>query len=334
MTETYIITPNYNGKQFLKKYFESILKQSYTNFKVIFIDNSTLKDSYKYIRQNHHEELKNGKIIFVKSKENHGFAKSNNLGIKMAFKDKECKYVICLNNDTCLKPEFLRELVLCAKRHPDASSIQSKMIWGANPNLIDSAGLEYSKNGLGFNRGAYESVDKYNEEKEIFGCCAGACLFRREALEDVKIDEKCFDEDFFAYYEDFDLALRLRWAGWSSWYSPQAEIYHYKGASSGIKSDFTIYHNWRNYTWTVFKNIPTFYLIKYGFLIFLSELLQFLINIGRGKIRIIIKAKIDAYSNLAVFLKKKKKIKKRVEFRELEKFFILKWMVNTPDRIK
>jgi len=334
VTETYVITPNYNGKRFLKNYFESILNQSYTNFKVIFIDNSTLEDSYNYIMENHGEELKDGKIIFVKSTENFGFAKSNNIGIKMAFKDKECKYIICLNNDTCLKQDFLRELVSCVKRHPNASSIQSKMIWASNPNLIDSAGLEYSKNGLGFNRGAYESINKYNEEKEIFGCCAGASLFRREALEDVIIDEKYFDEDFFAYYEDFDLALRFRWAGWSSWYCPHAEVYHYKGSTSGIKSDFTIYHNWRNYTWTVFKHFPIYYLIKYGFIIFLSELMQLFINIARKKMRIIFKAKIDAYSNLGLFLIKKKKIKKRVKFRELERCFILKWKVNTPDKLK
>ncbi|MDI6644416.1 MAG: glycosyltransferase family 2 protein [Methanobacteriaceae archaeon] len=334
MTETYVITPNYNGKQFLKNYFETLLNQSYTNFKVIFIDNSTLEDSYKYIMQNHGEELKNGKIIFFKSTKNYGFAESNNLGIQMAFKDKECKYIIFLNNDTCLKQDFLKKLVSCVKRHPDASSIQPKMIWATNPNLIDSAGLEYSKNGLGFNRGAYKPVDMYNEEKEIFGCCAGACLFRREALEDVKIDEKYFDEDFFAYYEDFDLALRCRWAGWSSWYSPEAEVYHYKGASSGINSDFTIYHNWRNYTWTVFKNIPTFYLIKYGFLIFLCELIQLFINIKRRKIRAIFKAKIDAYNNLGLFMKKKKKIKKSVKFEKLERWFILKWKANTPDKLK
>jgi len=331
VTETYIITPNYNGNDFLKNYFESVLEQTYTNFKVIFIDNSTNQDSYNYIKQFYGEKLGKGKIILVNTPKNYGFAKSNNLGIKMAFKDTECKYIICLNNDTCVKPDFLKELIISTEKHPEAASIQSKMIWGTDPNLIDSVGLEYSKNGLGFNRGAYESVKKYKEEVEIFGSCAGACLFRRDSLEDVKIDDEYFDEDFFAYYEDFDLALRLRWAGWSSWYSPRAIVYHYKGGTGGIKSDFTIYHNWRNYTWTVFKNIPTFYLVKYGILIFLTELMQLFINITRKKMKTIFKAKIDAYSSIGKFFKKKDKIRKRVEFKELEKWLITKWKVKIPE---
>ncbi len=332
MAKTYVITPDYNGTKYLENYFESLFSQTYKNFKIVFVDNSPNNDSINFIKEHYGDKLKKEKIILIKNPENYGFAESNNLGIKKAFEDKECEYILCLNNDTKLSSEFLEEMIKCADKHPDAGSIQAKMIWGRYPELIDSVGIEYSKNGLGFNRGAYEPFDKYNKEEEIFGCCAGACLYRKEALEDVKLYDEYFDKDFFAYYEDFDLTFRLRWAGWKTLYCPKAVVYHYRGATGGVISDFAIYHGGRNYVWTLFKNIPKSYILKNFYLIILGELAQVGINLLRKK-PIIIKAKIDAYKNFGKFLKKKKKIKRRVDFKELEKWFIMKWRVKIPKNV-
>ncbi|MDP1552877.1 MAG: glycosyltransferase family 2 protein [Methanobacteriaceae archaeon] len=326
MVETYIITPNYNGEKFLEKYFDSLFNQTYSNFRIIFVDNSPNNNSIDYINQNYYNEVKSDKIKIIKNPENYGFAKANNQGINESFKDSKCKFIVCLNNDTEIKEDFLEKLISMAEKRPKTGSIQPKMIWGQNPDLLDSVGLEYSKNGLGFNRGAYKSSDEYNEEEEILGCCAGACLYRREALEDVKLEGEYFDEDFFAYYEDFDLALRLRWASWSAWYCPDAVVWHYKGGTNEPTSDFTVYYNWRNYTWTLWKNMPLSFLIKNSYLIIICEILQITLNISRGK-STIIKSKIDAYKNLRKIIKKNKSIKKKISFENLEKCFILKWKV-------
>lgn len=333
MAQTYIITPNYNGIQFLRDYFESLLNQTYKDYNIVFIDNSDDNSSIDFIKENYDIQLKKRKIIITKNPENYGFARSNNLGIKKALEDKDCEYIVCLNNDIKVIPEFLEKLIQCAEKHSDAGSVQAKMIWGQYPHLIDSVGLEYSKNGLGFNRGAYESSNNYNKEEEIFGCCAGACLYKREALEDIKIDNEYFDEDFFAYYEDFDLALRLRWACWTAWYCPEAIVCHYKGGTGGIISNFAVYHNWRNYTWTIFKNLPLKYVITHFYLIIINELIQIMISLLRKK-PITIKAKIDAYKNINKFLKKNKKVKKKIDFKDLEKWFIMKWRVKIPKDVK
>lgn len=325
MVEMYIITPNYNGEKFLEKYFISIFNQTYSNFRIIFVDNSPNNNSIDYINQDYHNELKSGKIKIIKNPTNYGFAKANNQGIKESFKDSECNFIVCLNNDTEIKEDFLEKLILMSKKHPEAGSIQSKMIWGQNPDLLDSVGLEYSKNGLGFNRGAYESSDNYGEEEEILGSCAGACLYVREALEDVKLEGEYFDEDFFAYYEDFDLALRLRWAGWSAWYCPEAVVWHYKGGTEEPLSDFTIYYNWRNYTWNLFKNLPMQYILKNFYIMIPTEIAQIIINLSRGKF-IILKAKIDAYFHLKKILNKKKHMTKKVSFESIDKWLKLKWV--------
>lgn len=327
MTETYIITPDFNGKKFLYKYFKSLFNQTYIDFKIIFVDNSPNNDSINYIKENYKEKLASDKIIIIKNPKNYGFAEANNIGIKKALKDEKCKYIVCLNNDIEAEADFMNELIKCAELHPEAGSIQAKMIWGLKPEFIDSVGLEYSKNGLGFNRGTHESSKKFNDEEEIFGCCAGACLYKKSALEDIKIDYDYFDSDFFAYYEDFDLALRLRWAGWSAWYCPKSIVYHHKGGTEDALSDFTVYHNWRNYSWNLFKNMPLKFILKNSYLIIPSELSQIGISIIRGK-PVILRAKLDAYRNINKFLQKNKKINKKVSFDEIEKWFTLKWKTN------
>lgn len=324
MTETYIVTPDYNGTKFLEGYFHSLFRQTYQDFRIIFVDNSPHDDSTRFIGKTYPREVETEKIVIIKNPENYGFARANNIGIHKALEDPSCRYILCLNNDTTSQGDFLMKLTNCAKRHPNAGSIQSKMIWGSNPELLDSAGIEYSRNGLSFNRGEYEPENHYNHEEEIFGCCAGASLYRREALEDIEDNGDYFDSDFFAYYEDFDLALRLRWAGWAAWYCPDAVVNHHKGGTKNARSDFTVYHNWRNYTWTLFKEMPTSYLMKNLHRILIAELSQVGINLARGK-PVIFKAKWDAYRNIGRFLEKKKRIKRTVPLSEVEKWFVNRW---------
>jgi GT2 family glycosyltransferase len=322
MAKLYIITPNYNGMKFLDEYFSSLFSQTFKDFKIVFVENSPDCESIDYVKETFPSHLE--KIIFIKNPENYGFARGNNVGIQRALEDDECEYILCLNNDTVSTSDFLENLVHCAEKHPDAGSIQPLIIWGKNHELIDSVGLEYSQNGLGFNRGAYRPIDEYINEEEIFGCCAGACLYRKDALEDIQLHHEFFDEDFFAYFEDIDLALRLRWAGWSAWFTPNARVYHYSGGTAGDKTDFSVYHTWRNYTWTVAKNLPSNYIWRKFYLIILSELSQIALHILRRK-PVIFKAKWDAYRNRGKFTSKGKMIKKSVDFKEVEKWFILKW---------
>ncbi|BAP61378.1 glycosyl transferase [Methanococcus maripaludis KA1] len=326
MVETYIITPDYNGITFLEKYFSSLFSQTYQDFKIVFVDNSQTMASFEFIEKNYEDKLDN-KIVYIKNPKNYGFAKATNRGIKKALEDSECQYIICLNNDIYAEPEFLEELIICAEKNPEAGSIQSKMIWGQHPELIDSVGIEYSKNGLGFNRGAYEPVEKYSVEEKILGCCAGACLYKRKALKDIEYNNEYFDEDFFAYYEDIDIALRLQSTGWKSVYCPNSVVYHYRGGTGGTLSSFNVYHSGRNYTYTLLKNMPPVTLLKNIHWAITAEFAQILINILRKK-PVILKAKFDAYRNLFKMMEKRKNIKKIN--RKIENLFVLKWRPKFP----
>jgi len=319
-----IIILNWNGLKDTIECLESLKKITYPNYEVIVVDNASKGNDANILKEKYKNYIK-----LIRNKENLGFSEGNNVAIRKVIEEKESEFILTLNNDTKVEPNFLNELVECAKRHSNAGSIQPKMIFSWNPQFIDSAGHLYSKNSSGFNRGAYEPVDKYNNEDEIISCCAGACLYKKEALKNIKIDNEYFDKDFFASYEDVDLGFRLQWSGWKSWYCPKAIVYHKRGATTGIRSSFIIYYSARNQVWNFFKNFPTSFLLKNFLWFLIAETTQISLNLLRKK-PIILKAKIDAYRNLGKILKKKKQIKKTVDFSEIKKFLVLKWRITAP----
>lgn len=331
--KTTIIILNYNGRYFLKECLDSVFKQSYKDYQVIFVDNGSSDGSFEFVKDRYAEMIISKSLRIMVNDKNYGFSKGNNIGIKEALKDKEVKYIVTLNNDTVLDSNFLIELVECAKRHKKAGSVMPKMIWSRNPKLIDSAGITYSKNTLPFARGKFEPIEKYDKEEEIFGCCAGACLYKREALKAAAPDDEFFDEDFFGYCEDIDLAFRLRWADWESYFCPDAIVYHYGGRTGGMTSNPTIYHSLRNNTWVMFKNLPKGFILKNLHWIIISEIAQPFFNLIVRRKKIAIKAKIDAYKNLYKMLRKKRKIKRIANFKEIEKFFTMRWLVRQKTRL-
>ncbi len=121
-----------------------------------------------------------------------------------------------------------------------------------------------SIDGVATNRGYGEKDHgQYEIEAEIFGANGTASLFSRESLEMTQFRRgEYFDGSYFAYYEDVDLAWRLRLAGYKSYYCPQAKIWHVHSASTGKFSLFKAYRLHRNYFFTVFKNYPAGIMIR------------------------------------------------------------------------
>ncbi len=327
-----VIILNWNGLKDTIECLESLKKITYPNYEVIVVDNGSKGNDAEVLEEKYKDYIK-----VIRNKENLGFAEGNNVAIRKVIEKGKSEYILTLNNDTTVETNFLDELIECAKRHPKAGSIQPKMILSKWLKHIDSVGLELSKTGFGFNRGAYQDSELFDKEEEILGHCAGAALYKTEALKDVMIDDEVFDKDFFAYYEDFDLALRLRWAGYESWYCPKSVVYHKRGATGGVRSKFTAYYGTRNQNWNLFKNLPGNFILKNFHLILLAQLAQIGINLLKGRFNLllsILKGRLDGYLGLPKILKKKKKIKKRVDFKEIEKFLILKWRIKIPEEIE
>ena len=240
-----IVTPNYNGEKFLKKYFESLNSDSQYIGEVIIIDNASSDSSIDYIEKNNF----NFPVVVIKNNQNLGFAPAVNQGIKKA----KYEYIFSLNNDTEVKKGSIKSLIDLAGSDEEIFSAQAKMLQYDNKELIDDAGDEYNLLGWTKKTGEGKHTNEYNEVKDIFSSCAGAALYKKSLLEEIGY----FDSNFFAYMEDVDLALRSNINGYKNKLCPEAVVYHIGSATSGSRyNEFKVRLAARNNVWTVYKNIP------------------------------------------------------------------------------
>lgn len=332
MPKVSIIILNWNGLKDTIECLESLKGITYSDYEVIVVDNGS-KGNDADILENKYK----GYIRLIRKKENLGFAEGNNVGIAEALKDERVAYICCLNNDIVVDENFLTILVENAARetYKTFGSFQPKMIQYHCPKLIDSAGLEYSRNGLGFNRGGFEFVKEYSQNSEIFGCCGGAVLYRREAVENViSADGFFFDPDFFAYYEDTDLSFRLQLRGWKSLYVAKSIVFHKRGESSKNISKTTLFWRHRNNVYVLAKDIPLKFLLKFFFLILIAQLASVGVNfLKSGSLGfIVLRAKIAGFSKWTVMRKRGIKLRNDVSSQKnwirIEKMFVHKWRVK------
>lgn len=262
-----IIIVNWNGKKFLKNCLTAVYSQTYKNFQVYFVDNESVDGSSDYIKKN----FPKTKIIQLKT--NTGFAKGNNEGIKEAFKDEKVKYIVCLNNDTIVDKNWLKELVKSAEKNKKIGAVSSKAYF-IDGKTIQNAGLIYTP-VLGLNRlgglslgygKTDQEVPELSKEIEIFAPSGVATLYRRGVLEKIyRRDGEIFDEDFFAYAEDLDLGFRIRKLGYKSVLSPKATLIHLHSQTGGKASPFKAYYSERNSVLTAIKNLPIKDLLLFPF---------------------------------------------------------------------
>ncbi len=286
--KTTVIIPNYNGLRFMDKCMSALEKQTYTSFRVLIVDNGSTDGSAEYIN----ELVAGERLLFpveaVMLPENTGFSGAVNVGIKEA----QTEYVVLLNNDTEAEPDYLKELIapLESDSAKKIGAVSPMMIQLYNKELLDDAGDSYSLLGWGFQRGVGQSVDtpRFNEEKKIFSACAGACAYRKSALEKIKLpgDAAYFDPMHFAYLEDIDVSFRLRIHGYDVIYEPKSKIYHVGSGTSGSKYNaFKVRLAARNNVYLNYKNMPLIMLILnlpgIAVGVFIKQL--FFIKIGFGK---------------------------------------------------
>lgn len=160
--------------------------------------------------------------------ENVGFSAAMNAGIEAS----RGRYVLALNPDCRLEPDFAALLAARLDARPEVGSASGRLLRAEGPELrptsrLDSAGIVFRASGRHFDRGSeQEAAGRYLEEEEIAGSTGAAGFYRRAALESAKISTGYFDADFFLYREDADLAWRLRHLGWKCLYVPAAVAYH------------------------------------------------------------------------------------------------------------
>ena len=234
------IVINHNSTDYLRNCTESLLAQSYENLEVIFIDNnSTGRDGLKLMHDTYDD---NPRVTIIANTENKGYGKAANQGIRMAL-GRNAEFVSIVNPDIIFTEEYFTKILGRMNKDGKIASMTGKVykydfINEKPTDIIDSVGLFAYRNRRIIDDGqGMVDTGQFDKEKEVFGV-SGACpIYRLDALEHVKVLEEYFDEDFFMYKEDTDLAWRFLLYGWKSLYYPEAVAYH--GRGTGIQPRFS-----------------------------------------------------------------------------------------------
>jgi GT2 family glycosyltransferase len=245
-----VVILNWNGRRYLAPCLDALLGQTFQDSQIILVDNGSTDGSVELLRTAYPQA---GLIL---NERNLGFAAANNQAIRASGSE----FVATLNNDTRADPGWLGALVEAMDAHPGVGMCASKMLFADRPHVINSAGIAVDRAGIAWDcLGGQPDDPSETTLRPVFGPCAGAALYRRAMLDRVGL----FDEDFFAYLGDVDLAWRGQLAGWQALYVPQARVYHHHSATGKEGSPFKNRLLGRNKVWLIAKNYPMPYLLAY-----------------------------------------------------------------------
>ncbi len=243
MQEVSVIIPNFNGMAYLDGVLSGLECQTVHNFEVILVDNGSSDGSCAFVASEYPW------VHMIELPENFGFCKAVNEGIRAS----KTPYVLLLNNDIEVTPDFIEEMTAAIKRHKKAFSCAARMIQFHDRDKLDDAGDYYCALGWAYARGKGKDIRKYETEQKIFASCAGAAIYRREVFEKIGY----FDEEHFAYLEDMDVGYRARIHGYENWYIPKAMVYHVGSGTSGSRyNHFKTRYSSRNNVYLIYKNMP------------------------------------------------------------------------------
>ena len=238
-----VVILNYETFELTKNAIDSIFKYSYPfSVEVIVVDNASGDDSLSKL-QNYFA----GKVTFIASKQNNGFAAGNN----QALKKVNSKYVLLLNSDTIVWENTLTDIYNYMENNSDVGACGCQVL--LEDNTLDKAckrSFPNVKNSFFrlFHIPTKSKDDNYNlDDLDDNGyyeidCLTGAFIFTRKKV----LDEIGFlDETFFMYGEDVDFCYRIKSAGWKIVYYGKDKITHFKGASSKKQRPKLIYEFYR-----------------------------------------------------------------------------------------
>jgi GT2 family glycosyltransferase len=212
----------WNSGSDLRRCLDSVAAQTRPVDEVVVVDNASTDES-KAIARSHAVVS-----AFEENRENRGFAGGQNQAIRRSSGD----WILTLNPDVVLGPGFVADLGRRAVE-PRTGTLCGKLLRlgdggkRLDPAVIDSTGIVFTRTFRHLDRGAGEpDRGQWDEEGPVFGASAAAALYRREMIDDVSVEGEFFDELFFAYREDADVAWRSQLLGWNARYVPTAIAEH------------------------------------------------------------------------------------------------------------
>jgi GT2 family glycosyltransferase len=246
--EVSVVVLNWNRAELLLECLESLFGQRFQSFEVIVVDQGSRDDSAAKVRARFGEAVR-----LILNPANVGFAEGCNLGIRAA----QGRWIALINNDAVADPRWLEEMVQAGASPARIGMVASRILGRLERDRIDNVGVAVYPDGMNRGRARGErDGGLYEAGWPVFLPSGCACLLRREMLDETGL----FDQSFFAYSEDTDLALRGRLLGWNCVFAPRAAVYHRYSSTAGKVSGLKVYYAERNRIWLLLRYFPGRYL--------------------------------------------------------------------------
>lgn len=241
-----IIIVSFNTKQLLDDCLSSVfrsLRESSLRGEVIVVDNMSTDRSTDMVKK------KYPKVVLLANKENVGFGRANNQGMRKA----RGEYILLLNSDTVVEPDALGKLVSFGRKHPDVF---------VGPKLFNADGSPQTSGGPFFSlpvvfaalflKGDYNGLTRQSpDETRYVDWVSGACIL---APRRIFMDNLLFDEGIFMYMEEIDLLMRARAKGYRTMFYPEAHIMHIGSGSSTNKRKGPVLNIYRGFLYLYRKH--------------------------------------------------------------------------------
>ena len=316
-----IIILNWNGWRDTIECLESLYQLEYPNYNVIVLDNGSVDDSVsnlemyaegkievkskfvKFSMSNkpipviqhkanetdgtESERMKMGalgsnrSLILLRSGKNLGYAEGNNVGMRFALRVFDSDYILLLNNDLVVAPDFLDQMISAAKAVPTAGIFSPKIYLYDQPERIQSTWNRVQlARGSTFLAGEGEIDQGQFDEITETDYSPGVCfLIRRATIDSIGL----FDSGFFCYWEETDYCFRARKAGIKSIYVPKARIWHKVSQSANKIDGFFLYYITRNRFWFTKRNASPRQYSSFVIYFFTVELWKSLLTLIAGR---------------------------------------------------
>ena len=248
-----VVTVTYNSGAVIRDFVQSLVKQSYRDFLLYVVDNSSADDTLSLVA-----EYSDGRIQIIRNPNNSGVAEGNNIGIKAALRDG-CAAVLLINNDTVFGSDLISKLWEGLRKY-ECQMIAPKILYFEPADRIWSAGGSFSRwrgrsRHSGFGEKDAGQLDKPCAVDYSPTCCM---LVKSEVFEKIGI----MDPTYFLYFDDTDFCLRAHRAGIRLVYCPEASLLHKVSSIIGHRSDLSIRYVTRNHVYFVLKSfrfLPVLY---------------------------------------------------------------------------
>jgi GT2 family glycosyltransferase len=228
-----IIIVNFNGKRFLKECLSTVLGSKYPNFEVVFVDNASTDKSIDFVSS---VFAKNQCLKIIRNHENLGFGPANNVGFKQAKGD----YIVFLNNDTSVEPEWLAILV-DAMESDGTIGLASSLFLNMDGQTVQTAGTlkcDYMMPGYWIDMNKDLLNAAFPKVFEISSAMGAAMIAKRKFLKQIGV----FDPKYFYYYDDDYLSFRTWIAGKRVVTVSGSRVRHFLGGTSGHSDVFKYRH--------------------------------------------------------------------------------------------